>query len=106
MAGIWSIPVRCDPRMSTEEEAGTCRLCLTEFRLEPVTSLLAYRDRRSYGCVFEKLPCHSLWYANATVRCSKRWNISLVHRVTAPEEHRVRHPLAIEMGSLWLLVLT
>ena len=68
--------------------------------------LLRYSDRRSYGCVFEKLTCHALWYANATMRCSKRWNISLVHRVTAPEEHRVRHPRAIEMGSFRLVVLT
>jgi hypothetical protein len=75
-------------------------------RVGSIIKLLGYSDRRSHGGVFKELTCHSLWYANATVRGSKRWNISLVHCVTAPEEHRVRHPRAIEMGSFRLVVLT
>ena len=33
------------------------------------------------------------------MRCGKRWNITLVHRVAAPEEHRIRHFRAIEMRA-------
>src|SRR6478735_12428839 len=106
MARISSIRVRCPSAHEYRRRSRDFVAEILLIRIEPVTRLLGYRDRRSYGCVFEKLTCHSLWNANATVRRSKRWNISLVHGVTAPEEHRVRHPRAIEMGSFRLLVLT
>jgi len=39
------------------------------------------------------------------VRRGIRWNVTLVHRVAAPEEHRVRHFRAIEMRAPWLAIL-
>ena len=60
-------------------------------------ALLCDGYRSSYRCVFEERSGHSSRQTNATMRCGKGWNIPLVHRVAAPEEHRIRHPGAIEM---------
>ena len=40
------------------------------------------------------------------MRCGIRWNIALVHRVAAPEEHGIRHFRTIEMGARRPSVLT
>src|SRR5882724_2476948 len=64
--------------------------------------LLCDGDRRSYGSVFEKPNRHLSGQPNAAVRCGKRRNISLMHRVAASEEHRIRHSGAIKMRALRL----
>ena len=60
-------------------------------------TLLCYGHRRPYVSVFEKRSSHASRQANATMRGGKGRNVPLVHRVAAPEEHRIRHPGAIKM---------
>jgi hypothetical protein len=56
--------------------------------------------------MFEKQCCHSSGQTDATMGRREWRDVALMHRVTASEEHRIRHSRAIEMGSFWLTVLS
>jgi hypothetical protein len=60
---------------------------------------LFHNDRCAGGRGIEESLGHSLRQANATVRRGVRWDITLVHRVAAPEKHRERHPRPIVMRA-------
>ena len=59
---------------------------------------------RVVGGVFEKMPCHSRWEPDATVRRAKPRNIVGVHAIAAIKSHKVRHPGAIKMSACRLRV--
>src|SRR5947208_9937952 len=63
-------------------------------QLSALSELFRHRDWSSNGSVFKKSYCHLARQTDATVRRGKRWDIALMHRVTASEEHRIRHPRA------------
>ena len=60
---------------------------------------LFYNHRRAGLGVIEKDFRHPFWQADATVRGRVRRHVALVHRVAAPEKHRVRHPRSIVMRA-------
>jgi hypothetical protein len=60
--------------------------------------LLDDNRRSNFRCV-EKCLRHFFGDANTTVRCRVRRDVALMHRVTAAEEHRIRHPRPIVMRA-------
>jgi hypothetical protein len=99
-----------EPERKLQVKAQRSRFCSGHFnpliRGESVTNLLGYGDRRSDRSMFEKQYRHSSRQTDATVRRREWWDIALMHRVTASEEHRVRHSRAIEMGPFRLAVFS
>src|SRR5260370_546524 len=84
--------------------AGRCVAAETWWGFETIreqagasTLLLVHDHRRAFCCVFEEWLRHSFRHADAAVRCGKRRNVTLVHRVAAIEEHGIGHSRAIKM---------
>jgi hypothetical protein len=68
-------------------------------------AFLLHDHRRTGGRVIEKGLRHFFRDPNATMRRGVGRDVALVHRVTATEEHRVRHPRAVVMSPLRLGIL-
>src|SRR5207237_1249684 len=65
--------------------------------VSPRAALFLDRYWRAHRSVFEKSYRHLPWQTNATVRRGKRRNVTLMHRVAAAEEHRIRHSGALKL---------
>src|SRR5262249_17880132 len=66
--------------------------------LNPAPALLCYCDRGANRGIFKKLNGHASRQTDAAVRRGEGRNVALVHCVSSPKEHRVRHSRAIEMA--------